>query len=44
MKDAVVLSVSGGGSISTPILDTSHKKWKEWQEAIEAAAELMNER
>lgn len=44
MKDSVVFSVSGGGSISTPILDTSHKKWKEWQEAIEAAAELMNER
>lgn len=44
MKDAVVFSVSGGGSISTPILDSSHKRWKEWKEAIDAAEKIMNER
>ena len=44
MKDAVVFSVTGGGSISTPILDKSHKRWDEWQEAVDAAAKIMNER
>ena len=43
MKDAVVFSVEGGGHISTPLLDPSHKRWKEWQEAVDAAEKLMNE-
>lgn len=44
MKNAVVFSVEGGGSFSTPLLSPSSKKWKEWQDAVNAAAELMTER
>ncbi len=44
MKDAVVFSVEGGGTYSTPLLYPSHKWWKEWQEAVDAAAKLMTER
>lgn len=44
MERAIILSLHGGGSISTPILDRSHKKWKEWQEALLAAEKLMNEK
>ena len=44
MERAVILNVHGGGSIATPILDQSHKKWKDWLEAIDAAEKIMNER
>ncbi len=44
MKNAIIFSVEGGGTYSTPLLTTSHKRWKEWQEAVDAAAKLMAER
>ncbi len=44
MKKAVIFSVGGGRAYSTPLLTTSHKSWKEWQEAVDAAAKIMNER
>ncbi len=44
MERSVILNIHGGGSVSAPLLDKSHKKWKEWQEAIDAAEKLMSER
>ena len=44
MKNAIILSVHGGGSPTKKLLDKSDKHWKEWEEALNAAIELMNER
>ena len=44
MERSVTLSLHGGGTVSTVLLDKSHKKWKEWQEALKAAQELMAEK
>jgi len=44
MERAVVLSLHGGGTVSTALLDKTHKRWKEWQEAVIAAEKLMDER
>jgi len=44
LKQAVILSIRGGGSNSTPLLYTSHKRWKEWQDALVAAEKFLNEK
>lgn len=44
MKNAVAFSIQGPGGYREPILYPSHKHWKEWQEAIDAAEKIMNER
>ena len=44
MKNAVAFSIQGPGGQWSPILYPSHKYWKEWQEAIDAAEKIMNER
>ncbi len=44
MKNAVVISVQGGGCISRNLIDQSDKHWKKWQEAVDAAEKLMSER
>ena len=44
MKNAVAFSIQGPGAPREPILYPSHKHWKEWKEAIDAAEKIMNER
>lgn len=44
MERAIVLSLHGGGTVSTVLLHKSHKKWKEWEDALNAAAKLMQEK
>lgn len=44
MKKAVAFSVQGPGAPNKPILYSSHKRWKDWLEAIEAAEKIMSER
>ena len=44
LKTAVVVSVHGGGSLSTPLLYPSRKHWKDWLEALDAAEKLMNDK
>lgn len=44
MKNAVAFSILGPGGQWSPILYPSHKYWKEWQEAIDAAEKIMSER
>lgn len=43
MERSIILSLHGGGSVSTTLLTKSHKKWKEWEEARQAAAKLLSE-
>ena len=44
MERSVTLNLYGGGAISTVLLDKSQKKWKEWEEALQAAERLMIEK
>lgn len=44
MKKAVAFSVQGPGAPNKPILFASHKRWKDWQEAIDAAEKIISER
>ncbi len=44
MKNAVAFSIQGPGGYWQPVLYPSHKHWKEWQEAIDAAEKIMSER
>ncbi len=44
MKNAVAFSIQGPGGQWSPILYPTHKYWKEWLEAIDAAEKIMNER
>ena len=44
LKKAVVLSTHYNGYYSDPILHSSHKKWKEFQEALDVAEKLIKER
>ena len=44
MKKAVIISVHGGGSSTRILLDKTSKHWKEWEEALNAAIKLMDER
>ena len=44
MKNAVAFSIQGPGAPWEPVLYPSHKHWKEWQEAIDAAEKIMSER
>lgn len=43
LKAAKVISVYDSSSHSEPLIYESHKRWKEWKEAIDAADKLMNE-
>ena len=43
LKQSVILSIQGGGSNSTPLIYKSHKRWNEWQEALNAAEKIMSE-
>ena len=43
LKDAKVISVYDSSCRSEPLIYESHKRWKEWKEAIDAAEKIMNE-
>ena len=43
LKQAIVISVHDVSLRSEPILYESHKRWKEWQQAIDAAEKIMAE-
>ena len=44
LKTATVISVHDSNLRSEPLIYESHKRWKEWKEAIDAAEKIMNER
>lgn len=44
LKRAIVISVHDSNLRSEPLIYESHKRWKEWKEAIDAAEKIMNER
>lgn len=44
LKNAVVISVHDISLRSEPIIYESHKRWKEWQNAIAAAEKIMNDK
>lgn len=44
LKTATVISVHDSSLRSEPLIYESHKRWKEWKEAIDAAEKIMNER
>ena len=43
LNAAKVISVYDSSFHSEPLIYESHKRWKEWKEAINAAEQLMNE-
>ena len=43
LKTATVISVHDSNLRSEPLIYESHKRWKEWKEAIDAAEKIMNE-
>ena len=43
LKTATVISVHDSSLRSEPLIYESHKRWKEWKEAIDAAEKIINE-
>ena len=44
IRSITVISVHDSNLRSEPLIYESHKRWKEWKEAIDAAEKIMNER